>query len=335
MSKHSTLAFDYLTRLLHLGPVMGVSPFPLKHLPRFVGAQYECTTGSIDGRKLILVEQNGESTLSAASLARHLEIICGKEDAICALVLPGVSQVGMSKLVQHRVPFIVPGHHLHIPALAISLSDVFAAVKKAPRLGRAPGTLGPVAQMLVIHEALRKDHKPETPSQIAAHFGLRGPTIANAARELMELGLVTRATSGSTRPLVYSVRGRSLFEAALSRLDQPVVSRHHFIGKSDLRWCLRSGGTALGELTMLAGTKVPVFASSIRMFRGLGDKNGLTECDEADAEVAVEVWRYDPRSLSDGPCVDPLSLYLTCRGDPDERVSIAADELLDQAFGSR
>ena len=46
-------------------------------------------------------------------------------------------------------------------------------------------------------------------------------------------------------------------------------------------------------------------------------------------QVAVEMWRYDPRKLSKRRAVDELSLALALREDADERVEEAVEEMLN------
>jgi hypothetical protein len=48
-----------------------------------------------------------------------------------------------------------------------------------------------------------------------------------------------------------------------------------------------------------------------------------------DVRVEVQTWTYDPRVLASNGVVDRLSLYLSVRGSPDERVAQAAEELLE------
>ena len=57
-----------------------------------------------------------------------------------------------------------------------------------------------------------------------------------------------------------------------------------------------------------------------------GQLNGCVDRYEANAEV--EVWRYDPALLADGPDVDPLSLFLSLRNSPDERVQAELDDMM-------
>ena len=47
---------------------------------------------------------------------------------------------------------------------------------------------------------------------------------------------------------------------------------------------------------------------------------------DSQVQVAVEMWRYNPRKLSTRNIVDELSLALALREDADERVEEAMEE---------
>ena len=46
----------------------------------------------------------------------------------------------------------------------------------------------------------------------------------------------------------------------------------------------------------------------------------------------MELWRYDPRKLASGDCVDRLSLALALREDRDERIEEAVEEMLSDVW---
>jgi hypothetical protein len=52
----------------------------------------------------------------------------------------------------------------------------------------------------------------------------------------------------------------------------------------------------------------------------------VPEPDEAN--VKIEAWSYDPRVLTDRDIADPLSVYLTLREVPNERVQEQLKSLL-------
>ncbi len=51
---------------------------------------------------------------------------------------------------------------------------------------------------------------------------------------------------------------------------------------------------------------------------------------DSQVQVAVEMWRYNPRKLSTRNIVDELSLAL--REDADERVEEAVEEMLNELW---
>jgi len=52
---------------------------------------------------------------------------------------------------------------------------------------------------------------------------------------------------------------------------------------------------------------------------------GVVEPDQ----MIVETWTYAPDTLSTGPTVDVLSLYLSLRDNQDERVEAALEEAME------
>jgi uncharacterized protein (DUF342 family) len=57
--------------------------------------------------------------------------------------------------------------------------------------------------------------------------------------------------------------------------------------------------------------------------------------NEYEAQAQLEIWYYNPKTLSNQNVVDDLSLFLSLREDADERVQIAVNELLEKFKWSR
>ena len=58
------------------------------------------------------------------------------------------------------------------------------------------------------------------------------------------------------------------------------------------------------------------------------NKSSSGKLHNSDDQCAVELWRYDPKRLADGKCVDRLSLALALKEDRDERIEEAVEEML-------
>lgn len=57
-------------------------------------------------------------------------------------------------------------------------------------------------------------------------------------------------------------------------------------------------------------------------------KSAANTLQDSKTQVAVELWRYDPKKLADSKTVDVLSLALSLEDDRDERVEEAVEEML-------
>ena len=109
----------------------------------------------------------------------------------------------------------------------------------------------------------------------------------------------------------------------LSPIKRTVYIPKEFVG-TDL---LKSGYSALAEYSMLNTQNVGCYAiERISQWKDVMT-NSL---HDSQVQVAVEMWRYNPRKLSARNIVDKLSLAL--REDADERVEAAVEEMLNELW---
>jgi hypothetical protein len=70
---------------------------------------------------------------------------------------------------------------------------------------------------------------------------------------------------------------------------------------------------------------VPAFA-----WKRIAEDCGLeSSWDHDERRQTVQTWAYDPQLLSEDGTADRISLYLSTRHDPDERIAQAAEQLLE------
>ena len=58
------------------------------------------------------------------------------------------------------------------------------------------------------------------------------------------------------------------------------------------------------------------------------EKDASNRLHSTEDQCAVELWRYDPRKLSTGSCVDRLSLILALSDEKDERIEEAVEIIM-------
>ena len=87
---------------------------------------------------------------------------------------------------------------------------------------------------------------------------------------------------------------------------------------------------ALAHYTFLADTGRLMYAVYKNEFEELKENGYWEYLDETDGDIQVDVWKYNPRLLSENGYIDPLSLFLCYREDSNERVEAELKELINK-----
>ena len=93
---------------------------------------------------------------------------------------------------------------------------------------------------------------------------------------------------------------------------------------------IAAGESALARYNLLDILRNPVYAVSGEGWKSLSQKDDLIvlESDEPDA-IHIEVWKYTPEQFSKNKLIDPLSLYLSLRGEKERLISEGLEKLMD------
>lgn len=183
-------------------------------------------------------------------------------------------------------------------------------------------------QLLLLH-FIYGGTKELPSSQAAKDLKLTATSISRASRQLEEMGLLQIKKAGVQKILLSEDPPEVLFQKAEETLLNP-VKRTVYVPKEYIGAdMLVSGYSALAEYSMLSAPAVECYATDkISQW-----KNVMTNrLQDSKTQVAVEMWRYDPRILATGHSVDALSLALTLKDDTDERVEQAVEELLSEVW---
>jgi DNA-binding MarR family transcriptional regulator len=311
------------------GPVSPIRRLTLveKKLSLALRGRYRLESVHLFDHELVLaVESTGLGSATPAAYAAHLAALAPSVQAPVVLVLPGITSTTRARLVAARVPFIVPGNQLFLPMLLVDLRERM----KRPVIPRE-ATLGSVAQLVVL--AHLQGHRMDVQSlaDAANRLGYSPMMLTKAKDELVAAGLCTVRPEGRSLRLAFVAEGRTLWEKALPRLSTPVARTQLVRFPTSLGAAMgfaRAGVSALSNLTSLADDALVTYASSKAVAAAAGSKLQRVDLEE-DAHARLEVWRYAPELLSTDGCVDALSLYLSLRDTPHERVQGALSDLLE------
>jgi hypothetical protein len=322
----------YLISLTGAPVELTADPTAADSLPAFLGAAYDAYRGSLFGAPYLFLCSKGAKTWTASQIAKHASIVSAKLGHRTAFVYPHMSPSERKQLIQRQVSFIVPGRQTYLPLALIDLRER----AKGGGLATTPpsGTFSAPAQALLLFQLQKKRASGAWPAhRWAKELAYSRMTLSRAVRQLASAGLCSAPPGKREKPIEFLHCGAALWQAALPHLASPVSKRAWCtLGKHVEALALEAGTSALARVSQLSAGRTRVVAVSPTTYREAARTKGLVPLPTADeASALVERWRYAPETLSpDGHTVDRLSLYLSLREDPDERVQAALDQLMEQ-----
>lgn len=325
-------ALKFVSQTLRVPAMLQSSRSNAPSFMGFLTATYTFSEALIADQAYLLVAARDEHRFPLDYMVKHLGRVSDAYGIPAILVVATMTRHRRDQLVAGKVPFVVPGKQLYLPDIGQSLPERCDAVLQPRHQGRPTGALSPTAQALVLRAAVRRDGGSDLPCTVCTKLGVSFTTTLKAADELVSAGLADRMKNGQAAPLIFRLAGRALFEAALPFLASPVVWTGFYRGGQRLEWLKVGGEMGLAKQTMLAHPKITTYCAFKRPLGNVAHVHALQPCDAEDAQIAIEIWSYDPTALTEGPCVDPLSLYLQFRDSHDDRTAICANELLERSF---
>lgn len=317
-----------LREYLHdvLGPVPQISEWKGQtKAPYYLRDAFEFRELTLLGRKLLLAMERRKKGFPAANTRDQIAALERIAEMPVAYVTTALASYERKRLVQQKVPFIVPGNQLYLPDLAIDLREYFRQRIASPPTGFSPST-----QALLITALLRAPWKSTwQPGRAATTMGYSPMTVSRAVRELTEAGILQIRREGRTRLLYFAAGPAEVWEKAEPLLRSPIkqVVRSLPAGILRLSETPVAGLSALAVQTNLAEPQWPIHAVASRQWIS-ATHAGIEPLPEPVAgAVEWQVWTYDPGLGTSRKIVDPLSLTLSLKSETDERVQLALEEL--------
>lgn len=294
-------------------------------LPLFLKQQFEFVEGWYAGRPLIFAVEQGVGSSAPSALRKYLaqiERLLGKSVVLVQSNMTGFQRAAHIEAGQ---PFIVPGKQLFMPHLGVALTERFS--RKAIR---QLDTLTPAAQLTLFTLLTGADHQEATPSQLAKGLGYTAMSMGRAIDELAILGLVETKRRGREKLVSLAGQKQEVWENAQALLVSPVRSSHL------VRWLCPPPRLNLGGLSALAAHS-DLMDAGLQTFAIDGPHWAVFKSDgtvesvatDYEAEAQLDVWHYSPAKIEQEDHSFLLSIYAQFKDDPDERVSLAAQSLIE------
>ncbi len=301
-------------------------------LPVFIGQAYDVKRLAFLNRTVhLLLPKAGRRKPTPADVATQMQLIRRAFGVDFAFVFADLVPYERSRFIQERVPFIVPRRQTYLPQYVVDIMERANASKNRHVWADEPEPLSGPAQVLLLFNLQRADHVGEwSLREWARTLGYSTMTATRICDELARCGLCQTETVGKRVTLVFDKDRHALWERSLPFLRSP-VKRTGFAMRAEfaqLEWC-HAGVSALSRYTLLDEGRTPVYAMSASDYRrAVLDKQVTEQAYRDNDSLIIEQWRYRPNVLTQDRVVDRLSLYLSLRGEHDERVDAALQELL-------
>jgi DNA-binding MarR family transcriptional regulator len=311
----------------YLAATLGIEPqfrdwSGVSALPHLLRAAYDFSQMALLNQTFLLLLKTGEDAFSPATLAKHLSWLAentGFRGIFGALSLESFTR---KRLIEHKIPFIVPGNQLYLPDLGIDLRERFRKQKARTDMLSAP------AQAVLLARLLRKPPvKDWTATSLAGCLNTTKMSMSRAIDDLEAKGFIHILPQGRQKFIKFTAQGRALWEKALPALASPVYKRV-YLEKIELSDLTLAGISALSKLSMITADARQVYAISRAGWERL--RPSVTTVPIPEAPVELELWRYDPTLFSSNKTVDTLSLVLSFAGEKDERIEQALRRMLKE-----
>jgi len=293
-------------------------------LPFFLQDIYDLFQVRFLNEDFIVLASRNDSELTPATIHKHIDIVSQQLKMKAVFVHSTISSFNRKRLIEYKVPFVIPGTQMYLPDLGIDLREYF--IKKRAKTV----TLGPSTQAVIFYVLTQTMIEPVTPTQLAEELGYSRMTMTRSLDEIESAELAEVSIVGRKRLVHFDKNRRELWEKALPHLKTPVKENVWLKAMIDELPVCQAGLTALACYSMLTPPKRQVYAAFVKDWKDIKRKYPheiISYPDEAEYEL--EVWSYSPCLFANGKIVDPFSLYLSLRDIKDERVESAIEKMME------
>jgi len=311
-----------------LGIVFKVRPWAdAGKLPYFLQDVFEIRELKLLDRPMLLAIDRQPTKPALANVRAQLDKLRALAGHPVAYVTGALASYERKRLIEQKVPFIVPGNQLYLPDLGVDLREYF---RRRPQASDT--ALSPATQAMLIVALLRKPWQTDwQPAEIVTELGYTPMTLSRAVRELTAAGIATRHSEGRVRRLHTARSPAEVWEHAKPLLRNPVKRRiwAHPIPGLKLPHVRLAGLSALARNSVFAEPQWPVYAVSPALWKAATQAGVRTLPEQLPGAYEWQLWHYSPALVPGSETVDPLSLTLSLQDDTDERVQLALGELME------
>lgn len=278
-------------------------------LPYYITERYDMRLVKLDTIYCIFIWPK-EKLNQIGSLKKQIRRIQIEEELPVVFVFDRIDKYHRDAFVSAHIPFIVTDSQLYLPFMGTYLQEkYFHEIKSSD-------SFLPFTQLLLFYWYYHNENSIYM-SDMIKKLKCSAMTMTRAFRQLEETGLFKCGKTGVQRILTGPCQPEMVLSELEERLISPVANVI-FVDKKDLdkqldqNQIFLSGNTALSFMGIAADKDIPCYA----IYKKNTYISGSSELLNAETQVRIELWKYDPSILSNAiqsndNVVDPLSLALS------------------------
>jgi DNA-binding MarR family transcriptional regulator len=294
-------------------------------LPIFLRNLYIFFVVRILGVPCLVMAAKDKEEQTPATIQKHMLQVRKRWQDEVIYLQQKMTAYNRKRLIQHKIPFVVPLNQMYLPFLGIDLREHFKNIREAE------ASFSPSTQVVILFYLFNNGQLHLTPKTLANELGYTTMTMTRALDELDGTGLGTIVMEGRERILRFDRDKKKVWKTALERLRSPVKRRLWVKYPFNNLLEIKAGLSALAHFSNLAEPANPVLALEGKQWKRVKANDGAMILDIAEPSASeLEIWSYSPMLFTKKGVVDRFSLYLSMKEDNDERVQSALGEMMEQ-----
>lgn len=290
----------------------------VKSLPLYITASYTIKETTLIDKRICLLEIKGEDTYTPDTLYKQMQVVEQKTGLPAVFVFKQVVSYNLKRYIQKGINFIVPMKLLFIPSLLIDVRRISDTAKKEEK------TVSPSAQFLLLYHLQKETLNGFTMRELSDKLYLSYLNISRAVGSLRTFGLCEQV-GGKEKQIRFTAKPKELWIKALPVLQNPINKIVYTDEHLPEKYFCKSNISALSFYTELNDERKAYYAIGKEELKKMS-----VMTDNQYGENSIEVWKYNPVPLADGNIIDRLSLFLIFQDDPDERIQIELQNMMEK-----
>lgn len=311
----------YIKKSLGINIVLkDISPNQLKTLPFFMVNSYKFKQTVLFDHEIIFMMVRDDFT--AGRIKKHLDLAQKAFNTIIVAIIKPIEAYNRLRLVEKKIPFIIPGKQMYMPDLLIHFKE-YAVVQN-----EMPTTMQPAAQCLLLYHIQIESLEGLNLKSIANKLSYNPMTITRAAYFLHNTG-ICKLEGTKDKFLCFEKNRQEIWSETKMMMSSPVKKGAYYSGWISKDKAFIANINALAEYSDINKDATEYYAVGPGYTRFIEGAN-LKLTGKYEANIYIEEWKYDPALLTKDGIIDPLSLYLCLRDNQDERIEMALEQVIKE-----